>query len=120
MKKSEKEKILERLDYFNTFWDSGSVDLYNMLSNRGRKYLRFIPEHYDSIRAGRMPFDDKCFWCGESDFKDTFFPTKDHVIPVKKGGKLVDGWVTSCEKCNGKRGHKDFILHLRENRRLTQ
>lgn len=51
---------------------------------------------------------DECFYCGE------VADTKDHIIPISKGGK-GKGTVPACKLCNTTRGNvpqEDYIMFM--------
>jgi 5-methylcytosine-specific restriction endonuclease McrA len=66
-----------------------------------------------------MRDDYTCQYCltASNKLKSKEFLTKDHVIPVCKGGKSTwENLVTACSTCNNKKGNKDLdntdlILH---------
>ena len=50
-------------------------------------------------------FDNKCCYCGT----EMETPTKDHVIPFSKGGKLAaDNIVPCCQQCNSSKKDRDL------------
>lgn len=50
--------------------------------------------------------DHRCHWCGESNVE----LTKDHVIPISKGGECVaSNIVPSCLPCNASRGNRHAV-----------
>ena len=51
-------------------------------------------------------YDYKCAYCG-CDFDENTLPTKDHIIPISKGGHNVkENIVPACRSCNSKKGNK--------------
>lgn len=49
----------------------------------------------------------KCFYCGEYMGVGQHKPTRDHVIPLSKGGETgPSNIVASCLKCNQEKGDK--------------
>ena len=60
-----------------------------------------------------------CHYCGRMDFR----PTKDHMIPLSKGGENLDeNIVICCKRCNMLKGSREygfftekFAQFLREN-----
>lgn len=56
-----------------------------------------------------IKLEDQCFYCGE------IANTKDHVIPISKGGSKNGKTVSCCKLCNGTRGNlpqEDFIKFI--------
>ena len=55
-------------------------------------------------------YNYKCFYCN-TEFEIENMPTKDHIIPISKGGNNTkDNIVPSCKSCNSKK--YDKILQL--------
>ena len=57
-------------------------------------------------------YDYRCAYCG-CDFNEDNMPTKDHVIPISKGGdNIKENIVPACRGCNSKKNNK--ILNIKE------
>jgi len=53
-------------------------------------------------------FRGRCSYCGRKQSRSVKL-TKDHVVPVSKGGKTVrENIVPSCERCNSSKSGSDF------------
>ena len=53
-------------------------------------------------------FRGKCSYCGRKQSKGVK-RTRDHVVPVSKGGKTVrENIVPSCERCNSSKSDSDM------------
>jgi len=53
----------------------------------------------------------QCAYCRKQ-FSEERPPTRDHVIPKAEGGRFGDGFVISCQSCNGARGkapHEEYM-----------
>ena len=51
-------------------------------------------------------YDYRCAYCGV-EFNCELLPTKDHVIPISKGGdNIKENIVPACKSCNSKKGYK--------------
>ena len=51
-------------------------------------------------------YDFKCVYCGK-DLFDLFDTTRDHIIPISKGGNNTkENVVPSCRSCNTKKYNK--------------
>ena len=60
-------------------------------------------------------YDFRCFYCG-----DVVKLTKDHIIPVSKGGKdTIDNIVPACMSCNRKKGVKLYETTKRIDEKNT-
>lgn len=59
---------------------------------------------------------DGCVWCSRG-FDRLVRPTREHVIPRKKGGpSWVENEVAACGRCNRERGHATPVQWLDEVR----
>jgi len=55
----------------------------------------------------------KCAYCG-IDFDENNLPTRDHIIPISKGGdNTKENVIPACRICNAKKGNKILILNER-------
>lgn len=76
-------------------------------------WLRFRLETLETWQKERGEL--RCVYCGlgplviETDNRDPFCATLDHVVPRAKGGAKFDlnNLVVACSPCNGKKGDKD-------------
>lgn len=55
---------------------------------------------------------DRCHYC-RATFRPETPPTRDHVIPVARGGRRIDGIVLACELCNRARGCAPYDTYAR-------
>jgi 5-methylcytosine-specific restriction endonuclease McrA len=79
------------------------------------RLLRYISVPFRKVRLNRQNVfrrdDFKCVYC---DSKNNL--TLDHLIPKCKGGQNIwSNLITSCGKCNIKKGDKDVETFLEEN-----
>src|SRR5262245_8489620 len=74
---------------------------YNSAANHKRRaILHGLAEHHtaDEWRAKLSEYDGACAYCGEP------ATTKDHVVPISKGGaNTIDNIVPACKSCNSRK-----------------
>lgn len=64
-------------------------------------------------------YNYRCAYCGVG-FGDNILPTKDHIIPISKGGNNIkENVVPACQSCNSKKNNK-IISEVRGEGRLWQ
>lgn len=61
--------------------------------------------------------NDECYYCKVNLVSNLAHngKTKDHLKPKSWGGRLSDGWVWACRRCNTKRGashHMQFLFFI--------
>ena len=60
-----------------------------------------------------IEYDFRCAYCGAVFDADTV-PTRDHIIPISKGGhNTKDNVVPACQSCNSKKGTKEYYQGIK-------
>src|SRR5690606_38665285 len=63
----------------------------------------------DDWRAAMLHFRGRCSYCGRKQSRRLRL-TKDHVIPVSKGGLTVrNNIIPSCTRCNSSKSDEDML-----------
>jgi len=89
--------------------------------NFERNVVRSIGDHefqLSMVLLTRLAFSDKCFLCGllhDQSIKESGFPLQiDHLKPSVAGGLLsFDNVLLLCQRCNLKKGTKNFFEFLK-------
>lgn len=73
--------------------------------HRGEENIEYT---YTEWREAVIFFGGDCAYCGRSMRKSETL-TRDHLLPVTKGGKTVQGnIIPACATCNSSKGNSDF------------
>ena len=63
---------------------------------------------FEDWKDAVLYFRGKCAYCGRPQSRNNIL-TKDHIVPVSKGGKTVrENIVPSCVRCNSSKSDSDF------------
>jgi len=105
--KKEADQRVERSLYESALGYVSYEIVEELTAGNGLTRLRergetFTPEDWDDAKSF---FDNTCAYCGDSNSK----LTKDHFVPLSKGGKLEFGNVLPCcQRCNSSKKDRIF------------
>lgn len=123
--KEYKSKNKDRYNEISRIWAKNNPQKRRLARKKWKAKNRHLVNHYEKARQARLSgaegghsykeweellkkHQGKCFYCATTEKI-----TKDHVIPVSKGGSdNITNIVPACVSCNSKKNNKHLSDHL--------